>query len=701
MATLAVALSIRVDVESDRSGPEAALFKWAIMIAVWIVVLAMPIAGGAQAPTDLECSGVQATVVGTSGHDILVGTDGRDVIVALGGNDRIEAGGGDDLICAGPDSLADGQTDDDIIVGGDGNDAAYAGLGDDVLKLGDGDDYAEGADGNDILAGGAGSDYLDTAAGLDRLDGGPGDDYLAGGEGRDVLDGGPDTDYLDAGGGDDFLVSTGGGADYLDGGPGDDRIEGQPDTSYIDGNDGNDRIDAPAGYVAGGAGHDLITAGQDVGYVEAGEGDDYVHADAPYVEGGDGADHLTGGPVAGQVLDGGEGIDALTLRGSAGGVALGGSEDDQLQGASGPDVLVGGDGHDTLRGSGGPDVLDGGYGDDTLIGGPGSDSFLGGFGRDRVRAADGDTDQEFDCGPVFADDVLVVDSVEDADVERINCEVERPPRSRPDPVPDPPDPQFDMVALGDSYSSGEGTYAYGDGPGDAVCHRGVLAWPARLARDGDYDSFRSRACTGAETIQLIGPYPSKGQTAQLEPVVDFRVELVTITIGGNDLGFGDLVTRMRASHGDKGGPGPLGSPAANEAKTQREIDAGLRKLSSDLRTRYRDIRDRFPLARIVHVGYPAITPAPGVAPYRCGWLGAREQIIADQIVRQLNTTIAQASASSQQNIGYVDVYPALRDHELCTRDPWMIDIALAGASERGHPNIRGQRAIADAVRGAL
>jgi Ca2+-binding RTX toxin-like protein len=76
------------------------------------------------------CQGVPATIVGTSGDDVLVGTDGPDVIVGLDGNDTIDGLGGDDILCGG--------SGDDVIEGGDGNDAIFGQVGNDTLDGGAG-----------------------------------------------------------------------------------------------------------------------------------------------------------------------------------------------------------------------------------------------------------------------------------------------------------------------------------------------------------------------------------------------------------------------------------------------------------------------------------------------------------------------------------------------------------------------------------
>jgi len=51
------------------------------------------------------CEGLEPTILGTSGDDVLTGTPGRDVIHGLGGRDLIDGRGGDDVVCRGEDSL--------------------------------------------------------------------------------------------------------------------------------------------------------------------------------------------------------------------------------------------------------------------------------------------------------------------------------------------------------------------------------------------------------------------------------------------------------------------------------------------------------------------------------------------------------------------------------------------------------------------
>jgi len=92
------------------------------------------------------CGGVQTTMQGTAGRDILVGTPGDDVIAAGGGNDTINGMGGNDKLCGGPgrDRLVGGGGDD-LLFGEGGNDSG----GNRGLIGGPGDDLAYGGRGTD------------------------------------------------------------------------------------------------------------------------------------------------------------------------------------------------------------------------------------------------------------------------------------------------------------------------------------------------------------------------------------------------------------------------------------------------------------------------------------------------------------------------------------------------------------------------
>lgn len=663
-------------------------------------VLGVVESAAAQEP--VYCAGAQATIVGTEGDDVIVGTDGADVIAALTGNDRIQAGAGADVICAGPDESA--LPDADIVDAGPGDDLVRTGAGDDRVVLGAGSDHADTGSGSDSVRGNDGDDYIDSGADADSVDGGPGADFVAAGDGHDVV------------------TSSGAGADYLDGGPGYDQLTGSIETSYIDGGSGNDRIVGDAGYLVGGDGDDVVTgrgavtyvdAGgggdlvESVGYVDGGAGDDALTATGTdgYLEGGEGDDVLTSGTGGNTTLDGGNGADQLDSAAAAD-VLIGGDGPDILDGGGGNDTLLGGAGDDLLRGRGGRDALTGDSGADVLIGGPDPDAFDGGAGTDVLRAVDDGPDLSFACGAVFENDLLIVDAVADAEVERSHCEKERP---RTVVVSPPPRPLVGAryVALGDSFSSGEGTYVYDSG-GGVLCHRGSLGWPRRFGREYlllDDDAIDHRACSGALSLHFRSSWVARAAKPQIHERPQTRTELVTFTIGGNDVGFEQLLQAIRAT------PNDVRSPATRRVETERRFNAALSVLLLQLRMIYPDLRKTYPNARIVHVGYPRFLPSIDEKPHRCAWLGKKERDLGDWMLFRLNDTLRATAERSSHDIEFADVTDALEGHELCTRnESWVNDLAIefadlpsigGGSTERGHPNLWGQVAYADAVADAL
>jgi Ca2+-binding RTX toxin-like protein len=109
------------------------------------------------------CFGLPATIVGTTGTDVLHGTSGPDVIVARDGDDTIYGNGGDDTIC--------GDHGSDHINAGDGNDRVDGGYANDVVNGQAGDDLLLGGSGDDRLTGGSGTDSLNGGIGVNSCSG--------------------------------------------------------------------------------------------------------------------------------------------------------------------------------------------------------------------------------------------------------------------------------------------------------------------------------------------------------------------------------------------------------------------------------------------------------------------------------------------------------------------------------------------------
>lgn len=324
-----------------------------------------------------------------------------DVLEGNAGNDTLDGGiGEDDLIGGGLG---------DTLLGGEGDDYLHGGAGPDststMVSTYDSDGLRYDPFGNllpendDLLLGGAGNDTLEGSAGHDTLDGGDASDLLNGGTGSDVLFGSAGADTL-SGGSQDDVLSGGTGDDVLHGGTGDDDLSGDAGTDQLEGGSGNDSLSGGEGadQLAGGSGNDTLDGGADVDDLVGGSGNDVLN-------GGDGNDRLSGGP-GDDILAGGVGDD--NLRGGVDDDALtGGAGNDSLRGDRGNDVLSGGDGRDYLSGASGNDTLDGGAASDRLYLGAGNDVASGGSGADtfifRSDDLDGSQDSILDFSTAEGD----------------------------------------------------------------------------------------------------------------------------------------------------------------------------------------------------------------------------------------------------------------------------------------------------------
>ncbi|MCG8359593.1 MAG: hypothetical protein MI920_28850, partial [Kiloniellales bacterium] len=362
------------------------------------------------------------TLFAGAGDDWLYGGAGNDFLGASGGNDLLFAGAGDDVLDGGTgDDVLDGGTGDDLLDGKTGDDTLHGGIGNDRLFGQGGDDTLTGDAGNDELDGGAGNDGLDGGSGNDTLDGGEGDDFLSGDVGDDLLYGGAGEDFLGGGDGIDALYG-GAGGDYLYGDAGDDVLEGGDGVDDLYGGGGNDTLDGGAGTddanYTGNKSDYQITFDKPSGILTikdmrqgSPDGTDIVSGietfwffDGEYtfaaVRGAvtwtvDSSDPGADFASLQAAIDSADVVDGDTVSVTEGGqtvtlsVQKGDDSANSIDGAAGDDLLLGGAGNDTLYGLDGNDVLDGGAGDDVAVGGSGDDTLDGGAGDDQVVGGSG------------------------------------------------------------------------------------------------------------------------------------------------------------------------------------------------------------------------------------------------------------------------------------------------------------------------
>ncbi|HYO40198.1 MAG TPA: SGNH/GDSL hydrolase family protein [Nocardioidaceae bacterium] len=250
------------------------------------------------------------------------------------------------------------------------------------------------------------------------------------------------------------------------------------------------------------------------------------------------------------------------------------------------------------------------------------------------------------------------------------------------------------VALGDSFSSGP-LIPTTDLAGG--CARSDSNYPSLLADELGVEDFTDVTCSGATTRDLGDvqrPFGDIRIPPQLR-AVDRRTDLVTLGIGGNDLGlFATLVgtcTRLRASD-------PDGSPCARRLSRGPEPEAVTATIGSRVTASLRAVRRIAPGATVVLVGYPRLVPEAGT----CSALplAAGDYAVGRRISGALDRALA--GAARRAGATYVDVYDVSRGHDICSADPWVngrtTDRQRALAY---HPFASGMRAVADQVLATL
>ncbi|BCB83030.1 SGNH/GDSL hydrolase family protein [Phytohabitans suffuscus] len=301
--------------------------------------------------------------------------------------------------------------------------------------------------------------------------------------------------------------------------------------------------------------------------------------------------------------------------------------------------------------------------------------------------------------------------------------------------PLPGKPRHQIVALGDSYSSGEG--ASGDNGADYyretdfkqvtfvngderrvefqnLCHRSRYAWSrlAWLADDSraigeradtwDVDmDYHLRACTGGRTKNLLpnlsllpgqarptDAWGNEGQGGYGEPsqldqgFLDEHTTLVTLSIGGNDAGFADVLghcffTAACADTTLDGDSAPLRTAGPTRIENQ---------VKPSVRTVLTEIHRQAPNAKILLMGYPRLfedvdsclqaTGADGPVGFdeeEIDWI--REMV--DFVATRLHQAVDEVRwANADLDITFANPISAWGGHGVCGASPALRDVVL-------------------------
>lgn len=294
----------------------------------------------------------------------------------------------------------------------------------------------------------------------------------------------------------------------------------------------------------------------------------------------------------------------------------------------------------------------------------------------------------------------------------------------------------DYIGLGDSYTSGEGAFDYmqgTDGP-DNLCHLSARSYPLLLSHDlfgrGGHsvacsgaviddisstgEDYRGQARGGASWQELQRSKPDfletvesgfmPGWISQHRFVRRWQAAVVTVSIGGNDIGFGDLLKDCVEPHISR-------HMSDNTCYDTYEKRLGLASLIDRTVPRwtalYEQLERESPGTRFYAIGYPSIAYAGGDCADNVQ-LNRSELEFADETIGYLNRAIMKAAATA--GVTYVDISQALKGHRLCEARGYDVavngltagdDVGLMGVGVLGHesyhPNALGHELIEQSI----
>ena len=296
---------------------------------------------------------------------------------------------------------------------------------------------------------------------------------------------------------------------------------------------------------------------------------------------------------------------------------------------------------------------------------------------------------------------------------------------------------MDYLATGDSYTSGEGAFDYRSGTdtNENMCHLSANSYPMLISRDlfnsrggnsvacsgaimkdvGSLDeSYKGQMSGGLDYKQLSADQPEllssvmtnfmPGYIAQQRFVGQYMPQIVTVSIGGNDIGFGDLlescvmpkVTRHRSDN-----------DCFNTFEDRQEIIKLIDRKTTDWTKLFKDLKKKSPSSIFVAIGYPQVADDKGNCAINVQ-LSKSEIEFATEIISYLNATIQKSAKSA--SIEYIDIGDALEGHKLCQAKSYSVAVnGLTSGKDGGvfginvlgkesyHPNILGHRLIEQAI----
>jgi lysophospholipase L1-like esterase len=216
------------------------------------------------------------------------------------------------------------------------------------------------------------------------------------------------------------------------------------------------------------------------------------------------------------------------------------------------------------------------------------------------------------------------------------------------------------AALGDSYSSGVGTGSY---TLNSACKRSVYAYPYLWTQKHAGTTLAFAACSGAKTSDVL--------STQI-PAVTSATTLVTMNIGGNDIGFANLIYQCT-----------LSDCSAALDRTRANLEATL---GTALDNVYTTVKSRAAIgARIVVLGYPRVFS--GASCFGSLGISSTEEAKANLLSDALDQLTAAHALTD--GVTYKSAITPFTGHAVCSSSAWLNGLNLFNSGESYHPNRAG------------
>jgi lysophospholipase L1-like esterase len=251
------------------------------------------------------------------------------------------------------------------------------------------------------------------------------------------------------------------------------------------------------------------------------------------------------------------------------------------------------------------------------------------------------------------------------------------------------------VALGDSYTAGPVIPVQLTNP--AGCLRSDHNYPHLVAPSLNLPAFRDVSCSGATTADMtqsqdVTPGPNPPQFDAL----DSNTVAVSLTIGGNDIGFTEIAENC-SSAVNSGTPCQDKYVVNGDDTISDRIAATAPKVAAVLQ----GVHQRAPRAKVFVLAYLDILPDNGVGCYPQMPITDGDVPYLRDKEKQLNAMLAIQAAAN--NASYVDTYTASIGRDACQLPTvrWVEPVVPVNPAAPIHPNLAGMQGAASVLLTAM